>query len=295
MSRDAIGDWLGRGLYFQQPADGDQAADKQLARSWSRLERIAFDLRAGRSDALPGLWALIDETSDPHELRVALHLIGAAGQRADVERLCAFMYDEDDVEVLYYAAEGALLSGHLDLVDPIQQAWEICDTVDTHDAFGWILSYLLEQTTDIQQVSTVFRAKPLTGPLADKQRYPRLNELHEILETFDPPLPHMVDEKFKNLKLHFNIHSCRFWRGRPLSVYQIAEEFMERAYRGAAFPALYWRARFETLSGADCRRMFDERGRFLQLGAIAVIEEFLAQGDTHFEDGSLYFCGRLVE
>jgi hypothetical protein len=292
MAGDAIGDWFGRGLFIGLP-DTTQGAHSREGKE-ARLEGLVRRLRAGEFDARAELWDVIGRTTDPAEMRTALHLVGATGGDEDVDRLHALLTAEDDTEILYYAAEAALFSGHIDLAAPIRAAWEMSETVDQHDAFGWILSALLEDTQEIQEVATVFRAPPLTGPLADKWKYPLIHELCAILDAVEPPLPKLVEAKVSILKETHPTADIRFWRGQPLNVRAVAEDFRALAYRGQVFPSTRWRARFETLTGVDCREMFDAKGAFVHLAALPILEEFLAGDTSGYREGQLYFCGNPV-
>ena len=294
MARYAIGDWFGRGLFIgPSHANGDVYSQEANDGSPS-LELLVGRLRAGQFDARAELWNVIEQTTDPTEMRAALHLVGAASGRRDIDRLRALLTEEDEIEILYYAAEAALFSGQIDLATPIRSAWEMTETVDQHDAFGWILSTLLEDTKELQEVATVFRAPPLTGQLADKTKYPRIHELYAVLEAVEPPLPKLVEAKVTALKRAHQAEHVRFWRGRPLNVRVVAEHFRDLAYRGQVFPSLRWRARFETLTGVDCREMFDEKGTFVHLAALTILEEFLAGDTSQYREGQLYFCGNPV-
>ena len=231
----------------------------------------------------------------------AMLITGDIGRVKDLEKLTEIMHNGLD-GFRVYACMAAANSGCMWLIPHMLEAWHLAEGVDAHENIGYAIADLLDPIQYLDDLGPIAsRAGSFTYDIGRYRSNSKLEQLAERVRDKDASsmFHETVMRKYSDIKKVYKSDQVIVWGGEARSVCGFAQLFLDlitsdRFNMTVAPLVVPLRQKFEAATGIDCS-IFFQNGRFRQIAAVGVLEEFLSSAESKiFQKGDRYFFGHLI-
>ncbi len=248
---------------------------------WIELAHIAERAKVGDFSQVAQLPEFFRADAEQNFGPVALFLMGDMGNKQQLESLVDVM--ETGHEALtVYACEAARNAGCLWLVPHMVDAWRRAETLAGHEMIGFAISDLLEPVTYLDDMVPLGElAGYFTQNFEGREVGPRIADALPgiVNEGADDRFAALARELLEEARSSVSDPDQPVWGGRGITARGFAERFLALITSDQFTPfqgplTVKYRHRFEAMTGIDCTSFYED-GRFRQINAVGVLEEYL--------------------
>lgn len=289
-------DWRVNGLHWADtpPLDLLSRAALESSNPWIVLASVVEHAKAGDHDQALHLVPFFHRHAPFALSRVSLLVFADVARSGELPRLEAALRSDDE-QSRPYAAEAAALSGALDLVPAMLDAWVRARSSAAHEMIGFALSDMLEERPGpiAEYVGIYNLAHSNPPPRTEIQRRLQAKMAAYEAERDPPPLPGLVLAEHERLRSELGDQAF-VWAGAALDVNRLVERFLADSKDPERKAFIDLRHRFEAWTGEPCQdffRAFEPQ----RLEITATLEEFVrANKGSRYRAGVRYFFGHPI-
>lgn len=294
--------WLSKGYHYVLSKEELLRVELENDENpWYSIAHVVELAKRGDFSKSGFLSKFFDNDLTTNAAPAAMLITGDIGRVKDLEKLAEIMQNGSD-GFRVYACRAAANSGCMWLVPHMLEAWHLVEGVDAHENIGYAIADLLDSIQYLDDLGPIAsRAGSFTYDIGRYRSNSKLEQLAERArdKNASSMFHDVVMRKYSNLKESYNCDHVIVWAGEARSVCGFAKLFLnlitsDRFNMTLSPLVVPLRQKFEAVTGIDCT-MFFQNGRFRQIAAVGVLEEFLfgAKSKT-FQEENRYFFGHLI-
>lgn len=301
--RQGAFNWYSKGYHYILSEYEKALMHQNSSRNiWLEIAEIVEQSKIGDFSGVGLLAKFFDYGLTTNAAPVALLLTGAMGRRQDLEKLTEVMLSGSD-GFRIYACKAASIAGCLWMVPYMLKSWHACESLDAHESIGFSISDLLDPMQTLDDLGHIgsLAGNYTLGPPPQGPRREDFEKLVRHLQNGDASdqFDLAVTTLFDKLICESGREDAVVWRGKRSGVGGFTQDFLRLITADRLSPSdtaltVHLRHKFEASTGINCSAFYVD-GRFQQMTAVEVLENFIDVDLSRYVDNKRYFFGHVIE
>ncbi len=301
--RDGAFNWLVKGYHYELKKEELLRAEQENNENpWYSIAYVVELAKCGDFSRAHSLSKYFDYDLTTNAAPAAMLITGDIGRVDDLKKLIEIMLNGSD-GFRVYACRAAANSGCMWMIPHMLEAWHSAESIDAHENIGYSIADLLDSIECLDDLGSVAsRVGTYTNEAGQDLFNPKLKQLADKIrdKKANSIFHETVMKKYSDLKKTYKSDQMIIWAGEQKSICEFSQFFLKlivsNRFNMTLSPLVVpLRQKFEASTGIDCS-VFFENGRFRQIAAVGVLENFLSGVEAKkYKKGNRYFFGNIID